>query len=53
MLQGLRYKQIAGKRGTSERTVRQQAQIILKEAGLDGRADLAAHFLHRDTDRSA
>ena len=47
MLQGLRYKQIAGKRGTSERTVRQQAQIILKKAGLDGRSDLAALFLHR------
>lgn len=48
MLQGLRYKQIAGKRGTSERTVRQQAQIILKKAGLDGRADLPAYFLRRD-----
>lgn len=47
MLQGLRYKQIAGRRGTSERTVRQQAQIILKKAGLDGRSDLAALFLHR------
>ena len=53
MLEGLRYKQIAGKRGTSERTVRQQAQIILKKAGLDGRADLAAHFLHRKSRRTA
>lgn len=53
MLQGLRYKQIAGKRGTSERTVRQQAQVILKKASLDGRADLAAHFLSRTPRRSA
>lgn len=53
MLQGLRYKQIAGKRGTSERTVRQQAQIILKKAGLDGRADLAAHFLNRRSSRAS
>ncbi len=45
MLQGLRYKQIAFERGTSERTVRQQAQVILRKAGLDGRADLAARFL--------
>ena len=51
MLQGLRYKQIAFQRGTSERTVRQQAQIILKKAGLDGRADLAAHFLGSITRR--
>jgi putative tricarboxylic transport membrane protein len=53
MLQGLRYKQIAGKRGTSERTVRQQAQVILKKAGLDGRTDLAAHFLHRTSERAS
>lgn len=53
MLQGLRYKQIAGHRGTSERTVRQQAQVILKKAGLDGRADLAAHFLQVSRRRSA
>jgi len=53
MLQGLRYKQIAGKRGTSERTVRQQAQLILKKAGLDGRADLAAQFLRRKGDRTS
>jgi DNA-binding CsgD family transcriptional regulator len=53
MLQGLRYQQIAGERGTSERTVRQPAQIILKKAGLDGRADLAAHFLNRSSRRVA
>jgi putative tricarboxylic transport membrane protein len=45
MLKGLRHKEIAGIRGTSERTVRQQALTIYKKARLDGRTDLAAYFL--------
>jgi putative tricarboxylic transport membrane protein len=45
MLKGLRHKEIAGVRNTSERTVRQQALAIYKKAGLEGRTDLAAFFL--------
>lgn len=45
MLKGLRLKDIAVSRGTSERTVRQQAQAVYKKAGLDGRSDLAAYFI--------
>lgn len=45
MLKGLRHKEIAGVRGTSERTVRQQALTIYRKAGLDGRTDLTAFFL--------
>jgi putative tricarboxylic transport membrane protein len=45
MLKGLRHKEIASVRGTSERTVRQQALTIYKKAGLEGRQDLAAYFL--------
>jgi putative tricarboxylic transport membrane protein len=45
MLKGLRHKEIASVRGTSERTVRQQALTIYRKAGLDGRADLTAFFL--------
>jgi putative tricarboxylic transport membrane protein len=45
MLKGLRHKDIASVRGTSERTVRQQALTIYKKAHLDGRTDLAAFFL--------
>ncbi len=45
LLKGLRLKEIAAARGTSERTVRQQAQAIYKKAGLDGRSDLAAFFI--------
>jgi len=45
MLKGLRLKDIARARNTSDRTVRQQAQAIYRKAGLDGRTDLAAYFL--------
>jgi DNA-binding NarL/FixJ family response regulator len=44
-LKGLRHKEIADLRKTSERTVRQQALSIYKKAGLSGRTDLAAFFL--------
>ena len=45
ILKGLRHKEIASARHTSERTVRQQALGVYKKAGLDGRTDLAAFFL--------
>src|SRR3954469_7134850 len=44
-LKGLRHKEIAELRNTSERTVRQQALAIYRKAGLSGRTDLAAFFL--------
>lgn len=45
LLKGLRLKEIADARGTSERTVRQQAQTVYKKAGLAGRFELAAYFI--------
>lgn len=45
ILKGLRHKEIAALRNTTERTVRQQALAVYKKAGLDGRTDLAAFFL--------
>jgi putative tricarboxylic transport membrane protein len=45
LLKGLRLKDIADSRGTSERTVRLQAQAIYKKAGLQGRFELAAYFI--------
>jgi DNA-binding CsgD family transcriptional regulator len=44
-LKGLRHRDIAALRNTSERTVRQQALAIYRKSGLDGRSDLAAFFL--------
>jgi putative tricarboxylic transport membrane protein len=49
MLKGLRHKEIASIRKTSERTVRQQALTIYRKAGLDGRTDLVAFFLQTRT----
>ncbi len=46
LLQGLGHKQIAGRSGRSERTVRQHAVAIYEKSGLGGRAELAAFFLH-------
>lgn len=45
LLKGLGFKEIAQVRGTSERTVRQQALVLYRKAGLSGRAELAAFFL--------
>lgn len=45
LLKGLRLSDIAVARGTSERTVRQQAQTVYKKAKLDGRCELAAYFI--------
>lgn len=47
MLRGLPLREIATLRGTSERTVRQQAQAIYRKAGLEGRSDLAGRVLER------
>ena len=44
-LKGLKHREIAGLRGTSERTVRQQALAVYRKAGLKGRTELAAFFL--------
>ncbi|PYQ74569.1 MAG: LuxR family transcriptional regulator [Acidobacteria bacterium] len=44
-LKGLRHKEIADLRKTSERTVRQQALSVYRKSGLNGRNDLAAFFL--------
>ena len=44
-LKGLRHKEIAAVRKTSERTVRQQALVVYRKSGLNGRNDLAAFFL--------
>jgi DNA-binding CsgD family transcriptional regulator len=45
LLKGLSHGEIAGVRGVSERTVRQQAQAVYRKAGLAGRAELSAFFL--------
>jgi putative tricarboxylic transport membrane protein len=44
MLKGLRHKEIASIRDTSERTVRQQALAVYRKAGIEGRSELAAYF---------
>ena len=44
-LKGLRHRDIAEMRKTSERTVRQQALAVYRKSGLNGRSDLAAFFL--------
>jgi len=46
LLQGHGHKQIAARTGRSERTVRQHAVSVYEKSGLDGRAELAAFFLH-------
>ncbi|MGC3999826.1 MAG: LuxR C-terminal-related transcriptional regulator [Anaeromyxobacter sp.] len=45
LLKGLAHKEIAELRGTSEKTVRQQALAVYRKAGLAGRAELSAFFL--------
>lgn len=45
LLKGLSHKEIAGVRGTGERTARQQARAVYLKAGLSGRAELSAFFL--------
>ena len=46
LLKGYGHKEIAALTGRSERTVRQHAGVVYDKAGLAGRAELAAYFLH-------
>jgi DNA-binding NarL/FixJ family response regulator len=45
LIKGLSHKEVAQVRGTSERTVRQQALAIYKKAGVGSKAELSAFFL--------
>ncbi|MEI6398878.1 MAG: LuxR family transcriptional regulator [Pseudomonadota bacterium] len=45
LLKGMSFKEVSGIRGTSERTVRQQAQVVYAKSGVAGRAELSAFFL--------
>ncbi len=45
LLNGLSFKEIAEKRGTTAQTVKQQAYLLYRKAGLKGRAELSAFFL--------
>jgi DNA-binding CsgD family transcriptional regulator len=45
LLKGLSTRDIAGVRGTSERTTREQARRAYAKAGVAGRAELSAFFL--------
>ncbi len=51
LLKGMSLKEIAGARGTSERTVRQQASVVYRKAGVAGRNELASWFLDALPDR--
>jgi DNA-binding NarL/FixJ family response regulator len=46
LLKGYSHKQIAAMTTRGERTVRQHAGVVYEKAGLAGRAELAAYFLH-------
>ena len=46
VLKGYGHKQIAALTNRSERTVRQHAGVVYDKAGLSGRAELSAFFLH-------
>lgn len=45
LLKGLSFREVAEVRGTSERTVRQQAQELYRKSGIPGRAAFSAFFL--------
>jgi DNA-binding NarL/FixJ family response regulator len=45
MLKGFSHREIAGLRGTTEATVRHQAQAIYQKSGLPGRGAFSAYFL--------
>jgi len=45
MLKGFSHRELAGLRGTTEATVRHQAQSIYQKAALPGRSALCAYFL--------
>ena len=44
LLKGLSFEEIAGVRETKEKTVRQQASMIYRKSGLNGRHEFAAWF---------
>jgi DNA-binding NarL/FixJ family response regulator len=44
-LKGFSLKEIAALRGTSEKTIRQQASSVYKKAGLSGRHAFSAWFI--------
>jgi len=46
LLKGYGHKEIAALTRRGERTVRQHAGVVYEKAGLAGRAELAAYFLH-------
>jgi DNA-binding CsgD family transcriptional regulator len=46
LLKGYGHKEIAALTQRSERTIRQHAGAVYEKAGLSGRAELAAFFLH-------
>jgi DNA-binding CsgD family transcriptional regulator len=45
MLKGFSHRELAGLRGTTEATVRHQAQAIYQKSGLPGRSAFCAYFL--------
>ena len=45
MLKGCSHRELAGLRGTTEATVRHQAQAIYQKSGLPGRTAFCAYFL--------
>ncbi|MDT8408900.1 MAG: hypothetical protein RQ741_04815 [Wenzhouxiangellaceae bacterium] len=45
LLKGLSLKEIAGLRGTAERTAREQARAVYRKAGVPNRSALSAFFL--------
>lgn len=45
LLGGLSHKEVAVRRNTSERTVREQARSVYQKSGVAGRSELAAFFL--------
>jgi DNA-binding CsgD family transcriptional regulator len=45
MLKGFSHREVAGLRGTTEATVRHQAQAVYQKSGLPGRSAFCAYFL--------
>ncbi len=45
LLKGLSHQEIAQVRGTSERTVREQARALYRKGGVNSRSELSAFFL--------
>jgi DNA-binding NarL/FixJ family response regulator len=45
MLKGFSHRELAGLRGTTEATVRHQAQAVYQKSGLPGRSSFCAYFL--------